>query len=51
MQLKSERSHPNKSIPWLAVIDPQGTVLVHSESDKDGADVLKRFLDKLGDNP
>ena len=39
--------HPKKSIPWLAVIDRSGSVLLHSESDKDAAEVLQRLQDKL----
>jgi thiol-disulfide isomerase/thioredoxin len=41
------RYHPNKSIPWLAVIDRSGTVLLHSESDKDAAEVLKQLEAKI----
>ena len=39
--------HPKKSIPWLAVIDRAGNVLLHSESDKDAAEVLQRLQEKL----
>ena len=37
------RYHPNGAIPWLAVIDHSGTVLLQSESDKDAEEVLKRL--------
>ena len=44
------RYHPNKSIPWLAVIDRSGRVVLESESDKDASDVLKRLQNKLADS-
>lgn len=43
--------HPKKSIPWLAVIDRAGNVLLHSESDKDAAEVLQRLEEKLKSKP
>lgn len=38
--------HANESVPWLAVIDQSGTVVLHSESDQDALEVLKQLQTK-----
>ena len=35
--------HAGRGIPWLSVIDRKGTVLLHSESDKDATNVLAQL--------
>ncbi len=39
--------HPNKSIPWLAVINRSGKVVLESTSDEDAAEVLRRLEQRL----